>query len=77
MNFLKNFKLTERFGLQFRAEMYNIFNHSNQYINSTNLDLSSLSGGPFVQTEKGGPAGFAGQPFDERRNIQLGLRVTF
>jgi hypothetical protein len=82
MNFFKNFKLTERFGLQFRAEMYNIFNHHNQYINQTNLDASSLvnnSGNstPFIQTEKGGPAGFAGTAFDERRNIQLGLKVIF
>jgi hypothetical protein len=76
MNFFKDFKLTERFGLQFRAEMYNIFNHHNQYINQTNLDVSSLSS-QFIQTEKGGPAGFAGTSADERRNIQLGLRVTF
>ncbi len=82
MNFFKNFKLTERFGLQFRAEMYNIFNHHNQYINQTNLDVSSLvdnnaNSTPFIQTEKGGPAGFAGTSADERRNIQLGLKLTF
>ncbi|HZU44972.1 MAG TPA: TonB-dependent receptor [Terriglobales bacterium] len=28
----KNFKLTERFGLQFRSEFYNLFNHSNYYV---------------------------------------------
>jgi hypothetical protein len=93
MNFFKNFKLTERFGLQFRAEMYNIFNHHNQYINSTNIDAHSLvdattncltSKGkptscstPFIQTEKGGPQGFSGTSVDERRNIQLGLKLTF
>jgi hypothetical protein len=76
MNVFKNFRLTERFQLQFRSEMYNIFNHSNLYVNTTNLDVTSL-GGTFIQAEKGGPAGFAGQPVDERRNIQLGLRVTF
>jgi len=75
-NFFKNFRLTERFQLQFRAEMYNIFNHSNLYVNTTNIDASSLSG-TFIQAEKGGPDGFAGQPQDERRNIQLGLRVSF
>ena len=34
MNFgiYKNFKLTERFGLQFRSEFYNLFNHSNYYV---------------------------------------------
>jgi hypothetical protein len=93
MSFFKNFKLTERFGLQFRAEMYNIFNHNNQYINQTNLDAHSLvdattncltskkkptaCASPFIQTEKGGPSGSAGTQFDERRNIQLGLKLTF
>ena len=84
MNFFKNFKVTERFGLQFRAEMYNIFNHSNTYVETTNIDaepygLSNLSGvlTPYIQAEKGGIVGFAGQPNDERRNIQLGLKLTF
>lgn len=76
MNFYKNFKLTERFGLQFRAEMYNIFNHHNQYVQNENLDVSSVAT-PFVQTEKGGIYGFAGQATDERRNIQFGLKVLF
>ena len=76
MNFYKNFKLTERFGMQFRAEMYNIFNHHNQYVQTENLDVSSVAT-PFVQTEKGGIYGFAGQATDERRNIQFGLKLTF
>jgi hypothetical protein len=76
MNFYKTFKLTERFGLQFRAELYNIFNHSNQYVTTENLDASSLTT-PFIQTEKGGIYGLAGQPTDERRNIQFGLKLMF
>ncbi|MBV8514466.1 MAG: TonB-dependent receptor [Acidobacteria bacterium] len=75
-NFYKTFQLTERFGLQFRAEMYNILNHSNAYVNAGNQDVSSMAT-PFVQTEKGGIFGTAGQPTDERRNIQFGLRLTF
>jgi hypothetical protein len=75
-NFYKSFKLTERFGLQLRGEFYNIFNHHNQYITGQNLDVSSLSTA-FIQTEKGGIYGNAGQPTDERRNIQFGLRLTF
>ena len=75
-SFYKTFKLTERFGLQFRGEFYNIFNHHNQYITNGNLDISSLST-PFIQTEKGGPTGTAGTASDERRNIQLALRLTF
>jgi hypothetical protein len=76
MNFYKNFKLTERFALQFRAELYNIFNHHNQYVQTENLDVSSVAT-PFVQTEKGGIYGFAGQATDERRNIQFGLKLSF
>ena len=75
-SFYKTFKLTERFGLQFRGEFYNIFNHHNQYVTTGNLDVSSLSS-PFIQTERGGPGGSAGNPTDERRNIQLALRLTF
>jgi outer membrane receptor protein involved in Fe transport len=76
MNFYKTFKLTERFGLQFRGEFYNILNHHNQYVTTENIDVSSLST-PFIQTEKGGIYGIAGQPNDERRNIQFGLKLTF
>ncbi len=76
MNFYKNFSLTERFKLQFRGEFYNIFNHHNQYISALNLDVSSM-GTPFVQTEKGGIFGTAGQSTDERRNIQFGLKLSF
>jgi len=76
MNFYKTFKLTERFSLQFRGEFYNILNHHNQYVTTENLDVSSLST-PFIQTEKGGIIGVAGQPNDERRNIQFGLKLMF
>ena len=75
-SFYKTFKLTERFELQLRAEMYNIFNHSNQYISGLNLDVSSMAV-PFIQTEKGGPAGYPGTTLDERRNIQFGLKLKF
>jgi hypothetical protein len=78
MIFSKSFQLTERFGLQFRGEFYNIFNHQNQFISVLNLDVSSISAAsPFVQTEKGGPGGVAGTAQDERRAIQLGLRLSF
>ncbi|HYW38961.1 MAG TPA: TonB-dependent receptor [Terriglobales bacterium] len=81
-NFFKNFKVTERFGLQFRAEMYNLFNHHNTYVATTNIDASSLfdlNGNqvPYIQAEKGGPWGYTGTPSDERRNVQLGLKLTF
>ena len=34
----KNFKITEKDTLQFRAEMYNVFNHSNYYLQTGNAD---------------------------------------
>jgi hypothetical protein len=78
MIFSKSFQITERVGLQFRGEFYNIFNHHNQYLSVLNLDVSSIDPTkPFIQTEKGGPSGVAGTATDERRNIQLGLRLSF
>jgi hypothetical protein len=80
MNFYKTVKLTERFGLQFRGEFYNILNHHNQYITTANLDVNSLSA-PYIQTEKGGPYGVPSTcttlGCDERRNIQFGLKFLF
>ncbi len=75
MVFAKQFKLTERFGLQFRSEFYNIFNHSNLYIASNNLDVEG--GALFIPAQKGGIYGSPGQPTDERRNIQFGLKLLF
>ena len=76
MNFYKNFKLTERFTMQFRGEFYNIFNHHNLYVQTLNLDVNSVAT-PFVTAEKGGIYGYAGQPNDERRNIQFALKLLF
>jgi Carboxypeptidase regulatory-like domain/TonB dependent receptor len=72
----KTFKLTERFNMQFRAEFYNAFNHSNYYILNGNLDLESGTGVTSVQAEKGIPYGSPTNP-TERRNIQFGLKLNF
>ena len=32
---------------------------------------------PYIQAEKGGIYGYAGQPNDERRNIQFALKLMF
>jgi hypothetical protein len=59
----KNFQITERFKLQYRAEFYNLFNHSNAFILGSELDISSQS---VVRTQK-----------DGNRNIQMALKVIF
>jgi hypothetical protein len=70
---LKNFHMPwkESHKLQFRAEFYNLFNHSNLYaVPGTNVFSGS---GSFVQAVKGLPNGGP----TERRNIQLALRYSF
>ena len=69
----KTFKLTERFNMQFRAEFYNAFNHSNYYITYGNLDIEQGTGVTAIQTQKGIPV--TGPT--ERRNIQFGLKLNF
>jgi outer membrane receptor protein involved in Fe transport len=76
MTFLKNFKITERVQAQLRSEFYNIFNHHNLYVYGYNLDVAGLST-PYIQADKGGIYGQPGQPTDETRRIQFGLRVSF
>ena len=77
MNFViaKMFKLTERFNLQFRSEFYNAFNHHNLYINAGALDIEG--GATYIQAQKGGIYGYPGQPTDERRFVQFGLKLLF
>lgn len=76
----KDFSLTERFKLQFRSEFYDLFNTKNFYIYGFGFggaDVSSLdtnaAGLPVVQAKKGG----YGNPYDDHRNIQFALKLTF
>ena len=68
----KTFKLTERFNLQFRFEMYNVFNHSNYYVQVANADVSSFN---FITAQKG-VTPVLGAP-NEHRDIQFGLKLNF
>jgi outer membrane receptor protein involved in Fe transport len=77
----KNFAVTERVQMQLRGEFYNILNHHNFYVNAANADISATS---FIQAKKGASGNifsgiFPGTPSaaDERRNIQLALRIQF
>ena len=59
----KSFFLGERFKLQFRGEMYNVFNHANLLLNSGDSDVAEF---PYVDAYK-----------DGHRTVQLALRLTF
>jgi hypothetical protein len=72
----KNFKVTERFGLTFRAEGFNIFNHHNMYTDT--FLVGSTGGATPVYGLKGGLGSLAeGGNNDERRFGQFSLRVSF
>lgn len=66
----KSFRLPkEGISLQFRAEMYNVFNHSNLYADVTSADISSNGYIPALKGLTGTAA--------ERRNIQFALKFLF
>jgi hypothetical protein len=72
----KSFSLSERFHLQLRGEAYNLFNHANMYVVGTSADVSnvdSTDGGTFAVTSCKGCAGLT----NDRRNLQLALKLTF
>jgi len=74
----KDFRLTERFALQFRAEGFDFFNHHNFYVNN-GFNYFVQNGQPVTATEmKGGLGNFAlGGNHDERRFGQFSLRLNF
>jgi hypothetical protein len=76
----KDFKLTERFSMQFRAEGFNVFNHHNFYVFAANSDYytAPTTTGVQIQEEKGGLGNSAlGGNKDERRFGQFSLRLLF
>ncbi len=79
----KSFALTERISLDFRAEMFNFFNHHNMYVNGYVNDATGSGSSFTVVGKKGGLGSLAGSsvvtgnPSDERRFGQFALRLNF
>jgi len=78
----KKFKITERAGLEFRAEGFDILNHHNLYVNESALAVQNTPGtigDPLpVIALKGGLNSIAlGGNHDERRFGQFSLRLDF
>ena len=75
LSLFKQFKFTERYQLQFRAEFFNAFNHPNFANPSANIASPGSFGKisntitPILGTDSGGP----GDP----REIQLALKLYF
>jgi hypothetical protein len=63
LGLFKNYRLTERFGVQFRAEAFNALNHAN-FSNPT-ADANSSSFGQISSTST------------QNRDVQFGLKVLF
>jgi hypothetical protein len=75
----KTFPLKERMNVEFRAEGFDVFNHHNFYVNTTNLAYFSPTTTPLVVNElKGGLGSLAtGGNHDERRFGQFALKFNF
>jgi hypothetical protein len=79
MSVLKNFRLTERFQLQFRAEAFDLFNHHNMYVNGFVADAAQFPNEPvLIEGKKGGLGAAANNGnHDERRFGQFALKLIF
>jgi hypothetical protein len=83
-SFNKNWRLRERYGFQFRLEMFNVFNHANFTGVNNNLSFSNIAASPTDPCDGtvstcGRPASNFGLLTGNRgpREIQLGLKFTF
>lgn len=73
---VKNWKVRERYGLQFRAEMFNAFNHTNFSGFNVNLGLENNINNPnFGQVTNGSFGRF--NAARDPREIQFGLKFSF
>jgi hypothetical protein len=73
---VKNWRARDRYGIQLRTEMFNVFNHTNFNLFSNNLDYQILaSSANFGQTRS--PNFGRATSTLRSREIQFGLKFTF
>jgi Carboxypeptidase regulatory-like domain/TonB-dependent Receptor Plug Domain len=73
---VKNWRARERYGIQFRTEMFNVFNHTNFNQFSNNLDIQTLAASPTFGQSLSTSFGTATAAL-RSREIQFGLKFTF
>jgi hypothetical protein len=78
----KNFRLTERVGMDFRAEGFDVLNHHDLYVNEAALSVSNTPGTigaplPIVALKGGLNTIALGGNHDGRRFGQFSLRLSF
>jgi hypothetical protein len=74
LDFNKRFSTpVERMKVEFRAELYNIFNHTNLYLPSSGLSGTLLKTGAQAAATSGGTISGTFEP----RLVQFGLKVTY
>ena len=73
MGVYKTFAFHKNYAIQLRSEFYNALNHHNFYVVPGNADFAEVTA---VQAVKGAPGGTPSAA-DERRNVQLAVRLEF
>jgi len=73
----KNFKFKERYGIQFRAEMFNAFNHPQFVFVDGALNLNNQLSNPLFGKSTNGDFGRFNGPTRQPREIQFGLKFSF
>lgn len=72
----KNWRMSERYGLQFRAEMFNFFNRTNLTAADVGLSLQNVASNATFGQSGNTNFGFLGRTRGPRE-IQFGLKFTF